>query len=179
MANHISTAARVFRQQRHLKIILNAHQVNRLKSGFVPASALKGKPRDEERPTDVSPVPKRRKDVLDLTFTNTKEAYKNKTSYELLRALVVLKLTSYDFVTNNHAKVRYITSFSASCHVICKACHSISCKKLNFIFIHPITFTHFFFSADQNEQINPRKKAFPTLNEGHILWTLCRGRRRS
>lgn len=45
------------------------------------------------------------KDPLDLTFSNTKEAYKSKTTSELIRALLVLKLSSYDVLINNHAKV--------------------------------------------------------------------------
>ena len=44
-------------------------------------------------------------DPLDLTFSNTKEAYKSKTTWELMRALLVLKLSSYDFLINNHQKV--------------------------------------------------------------------------
>lgn len=45
------------------------------------------------------------KDPLDLTFSDTKQVYKSKTSYELARALVVLKLSSFDFLINNHKKV--------------------------------------------------------------------------
>lgn len=46
------------------------------------------------------------KDKLDLTFSNTKDAYKSKTTSELIRALLVLKLSSYDILINNHARVR-------------------------------------------------------------------------
>lgn len=45
------------------------------------------------------------RDPLDLTFSNTKDAYKSKTTGELVRALVVLKLSSYDFLVFNHTKV--------------------------------------------------------------------------
>ncbi|KAE9553789.1 hypothetical protein FO519_003010 [Halicephalobus sp. NKZ332] len=42
---------------------------------------------------------------LDLSFTNTKEAFKSKTNYELLRALIVLKLCSFEFLVKNNDKV--------------------------------------------------------------------------
>lgn len=45
------------------------------------------------------------KEPLDLTFSNTKEAYKSKTSAELIRTLFVLKLSSYDFLIENHPRV--------------------------------------------------------------------------
>lgn len=45
------------------------------------------------------------KDPLDLTFSDTKQAYKSKTTPELIRALVVLKLSSFDFLVNNSTKV--------------------------------------------------------------------------
>ena len=48
------------------------------------------------------------KDPLDLTFSNTKQAYKSKTTLELIRALVVLKLSSYGFLIDNHAKVSLV-----------------------------------------------------------------------
>lgn len=48
------------------------------------------------------------KDPLDLTFSNTKQAYKSKTTLELVRALIVLKLSSYDILIDNHAKVSLV-----------------------------------------------------------------------
>lgn len=51
------------------------------------------------------------KDPLDLSFNNTKEAYKSKKTSELIRAFLVLKLTSYDFLVNNHQKVRHLIGF--------------------------------------------------------------------
>ena len=45
------------------------------------------------------------KDPLDLSFSNTKEAYKSKTTLELTRALLVLKLSSFNFLIANHRKV--------------------------------------------------------------------------
>ena len=42
---------------------------------------------------------------LDLTFTDTKEAYKSKRTSELIRACLVLKLSSFDFLVQNHEKV--------------------------------------------------------------------------
>ncbi|KAI1291786.1 Proline dehydrogenase 1, mitochondrial [Halotydeus destructor] len=47
----------------------------------------------------------RRKDPLDLTFTNTKDAYKSKTTKELLRGMLVLWLTSFDFIVDNNQKL--------------------------------------------------------------------------
>ena len=46
------------------------------------------------------------KDPLDMSFTNTKEAYKSKATSELMRAWFVLKLSSYSFIIDNNAKVR-------------------------------------------------------------------------
>ena len=54
------------------------------------------------------------RDPLDLTFSNTKEAYKSKTTGELTRALLVLKLSSYAFLINNHKRVREVKR-SQSC----------------------------------------------------------------
>lgn len=45
------------------------------------------------------------KEQLDLSFTNTRNAYKSKTTFELLRAMLVLKLSSYDILVKNHKKV--------------------------------------------------------------------------
>lgn len=45
------------------------------------------------------------KDDLDLTFENTKDAYKSKTTWELIRALTVLKLTTLDYLVENNQKV--------------------------------------------------------------------------
>ena len=42
---------------------------------------------------------------LDLTFTNTKEAYKSKKMSDLIRACLVLKLSSFDYLVQNHEKV--------------------------------------------------------------------------
>ncbi|RWS28166.1 proline dehydrogenase 1-like protein [Leptotrombidium deliense] len=40
-----------------------------------------------------------------LDFSDTKEAYKSKRTSELVRALIVLKLSSYDFLVVNHSKL--------------------------------------------------------------------------
>ncbi|KAF8788695.1 proline dehydrogenase 1, mitochondrial-like isoform X1 [Argiope bruennichi] len=48
---------------------------------------------------------KYQKDVLDLTFENTKDAYKSKTTWELIRALMVLKLSTYDYLVENNQKL--------------------------------------------------------------------------
>lgn len=45
------------------------------------------------------------KDELDLTFENTKSAYKSKTTWELIRALTVLKLSTIDYLVENNQKV--------------------------------------------------------------------------
>ena len=43
---------------------------------------------------------------FDLNFDNTREAFKSKTTSELIRALLVLKLCSFDLIVNNNSKVR-------------------------------------------------------------------------
>ena len=49
--------------------------------------------------------PEAPKDPLDLSFSNTKEAYKSKATFELIRAWFVLKLSSYNFIIEHNAKV--------------------------------------------------------------------------
>lgn len=46
-------------------------------------------------------------DKLDLTFTDSKEAYKSKKTSELIRAYLVLKLSSFDYIVLNHDKVAF------------------------------------------------------------------------
>lgn len=46
------------------------------------------------------------RDTLDLTFRDTKQAYKSKTTAELLRAVIVLYISSFDTLVYNHAKVK-------------------------------------------------------------------------
>ncbi|GFQ92962.1 uncharacterized protein TNCT_247951 [Trichonephila clavata] len=48
---------------------------------------------------------KYQKDELDLSFENTKDAYKSKSTWELIRALTVLKLSTFDFLVENNQKV--------------------------------------------------------------------------
>ncbi|XP_035208773.1 proline dehydrogenase 1, mitochondrial-like isoform X2 [Stegodyphus dumicola] len=45
------------------------------------------------------------RDSLDLTFENTKDAFKSKTTWELIRGLFVLKLSTYDYLVENHEKL--------------------------------------------------------------------------
>lgn len=52
-----------------------------------------------------SVLKKRKKDPLDLSFTNTKDAYKSKYTFELVRAYVVLTMSSFDFLVKNQDKV--------------------------------------------------------------------------
>lgn len=48
------------------------------------------------------------KNIIDLTFNNTKECFKSKKSSELMRAMIVLKLCSYPLLVDNHQKVSYL-----------------------------------------------------------------------
>lgn len=50
---------------------------------------------------------KYQKDELDLTFENAKDAYKSKSTWEIVRAIMVLKLTTSDFLVENNQKVRF------------------------------------------------------------------------
>ncbi|KFM76765.1 Proline dehydrogenase 1, mitochondrial, partial [Stegodyphus mimosarum] len=52
--------------------------------------------------TTVDGEAKYQRDELDLTFENTKDAYKSKTTWELVRALMVLKLTTFDYLVENN-----------------------------------------------------------------------------
>ena len=60
--------------------------------------------RQSTTPTTENDEP-RRIDPLDLTFHNTKQAYKSKKTSELLRAVFVLYLSQFDSLVFNHAKV--------------------------------------------------------------------------
>lgn len=42
---------------------------------------------------------------LDLTFENTKEAFKSKTNFELIRGLLVLRLCSYESIVKNNVAI--------------------------------------------------------------------------
>lgn len=44
-------------------------------------------------------------DKLDTTFTNTEQAYRSKTTFELIRAIAVLYVSSFDTLVYNHDKV--------------------------------------------------------------------------
>uniref|UniRef100_A0A1W7R9X5 Proline dehydrogenase n=1 Tax=Hadrurus spadix TaxID=141984 RepID=A0A1W7R9X5_9SCOR len=45
------------------------------------------------------------RDPLDLTFEDTKSAYKSKKTWELFRAYFVLKMTQFDYLVENHQKL--------------------------------------------------------------------------
>ncbi|XP_035207312.1 proline dehydrogenase 1, mitochondrial-like isoform X1 [Stegodyphus dumicola] len=55
--------------------------------------------------TAVDGEAKYERDELDLTFENTKDAYKSKTTWELVRALMVLKLTTFDYLVENNQQL--------------------------------------------------------------------------
>lgn len=42
---------------------------------------------------------------LDLTFSDTKEAYQSKTTAELFRAIFILQISQFKFLVHNHEKV--------------------------------------------------------------------------
>lgn len=52
-----------------------------------------------------STVPHAQKDPLDLSFENTVDAFKSKTTWEIFRAILVLKLSTFDYLVENHQKV--------------------------------------------------------------------------
>ena len=70
-------------------------------SSTVTATSSKILTNNQSEPS-VPPPPR---DPLDLTFSDTKQAFKSKTTLELLRGWFVLKLTTYDYLVYNHAKV--------------------------------------------------------------------------
>lgn len=45
------------------------------------------------------------KDPLDLTFEDAKAAFKSKTNWELIRALVVYQICSYETIVTNNMRV--------------------------------------------------------------------------
>ncbi|XP_013774417.1 proline dehydrogenase 1, mitochondrial-like [Limulus polyphemus] len=58
---------------------------------------------DTARKSNEETPPER--DPLDLTFENTQAAYKSKKTWELVRGLLVLKLSSYPYLVENHEKL--------------------------------------------------------------------------
>ena len=54
---------------------------------------------------------KRNCDKLDLTFSNTEQAYRSKTTFELIRAIAVLYVSSFDTLVYNHDKVSVVLVF--------------------------------------------------------------------
>lgn len=56
-------------------------------------------------------VPPRR-DPLDLTFANPEAAFKSKTTWEVLRALIVYQLCSSSYLVDNNMKVNCIIVYS-------------------------------------------------------------------
>lgn len=44
-------------------------------------------------------------DTIDLTFKDTEQAYKSKKTSELVRAILVLYISSFDVIINNHVAV--------------------------------------------------------------------------
>ncbi|KAH6932374.1 hypothetical protein HPB50_005090 [Hyalomma asiaticum] len=78
----------------------------RLKSSASPAAL--------DRTSESTELPPRR-DPLDLSFNDARAAYKSKTTGELLRAFVVLKLSSSNWIINNHQELstlRYVNVLS-------------------------------------------------------------------
>ncbi|KAI2799457.1 hypothetical protein BLOT_011358 [Blomia tropicalis] len=53
----------------------------------------------------LSTEPARKLDKIDLTFSNTKQAYKSKRTYELFRGILVLTISQFDFIVQNHDKI--------------------------------------------------------------------------
>ena len=67
-----------------------------------------------DQQTQANSIPlARRKDPLDLTFSNPRDAYKSKRTSELIRGYVVLTLSSFDFLVENQERVgqRFQTKF--------------------------------------------------------------------
>lgn len=48
------------------------------------------------------------REALDLSFEDTKKAFKSKTTLEIIRAILVLKLSTVDYLVENHHKVTII-----------------------------------------------------------------------
>lgn len=83
------------------RIISSIDIFPRYSSSTVTAASSKILTNNQREPS-VPPPPR---DPLDLTFSDTKQAFKSKTTLELLRGWFVLKLTTYDYLVYNHAKV--------------------------------------------------------------------------
>lgn len=66
----------------------------------------------EEPPTNIeSNAQNLNKESLDLSFENTVAAFKSKTTWEVLRAYFVLKLSTSEYLIENHQMVRLINFF--------------------------------------------------------------------
>ncbi|KAH8040166.1 hypothetical protein HPB51_009544 [Rhipicephalus microplus] len=71
----------------------------RLKSSASPAALDRAA--SESSSAELPP----QRDPLDLSFNDARAAYKSKTTGELIRAFVVLKLSSSNWIVNNHQEV--------------------------------------------------------------------------
>ncbi|KAH7956883.1 hypothetical protein HPB52_013403 [Rhipicephalus sanguineus] len=92
----------------------------RLKSSASPAAL------DRTAESSSAELPPQR-DPLDLSFNDARAAYKSKTTGELIRAFVVLKLSSSNWIVNNHQEVKCSFFGLLCCHlslfeVLCYCC---------------------------------------------------------
>ncbi|XP_054710128.1 proline dehydrogenase 1, mitochondrial-like [Uloborus diversus] len=100
------------------------------------------------------PNPPRQTDPLDLTFENSKDAYKSKTTWEIFRAIVVLKLSTIDFLVENHQMAS-----------LCKAV--LGSKLFNWMMRH--TFYGHFVAGENTKSIRPTLERLRSFGVKSIL----------
>lgn len=71
----------------------------------------------ESQASPESNVPVFNREDLDLSFEDTKKAFKSKTTWEIIRAILVLRLSTIDYLVLNHHKVIIIKIIK--CILVC------------------------------------------------------------
>lgn len=133
--------------------------IDNLNSGFgskidVNQTALKSTAaalvQDQQKQAVQSP-----KDPLDLTFEDAKAAFKSKTNWELLRALIVYQMCSYEAIVTNNMKLMKIAK-------------SILGERL-FIMLMRATFYGHFVAGEDEFKIRPKLERLRSFGVKPIL----------
>lgn len=95
------------------------------------------------------------KDPLDLTFEDAKAAFKSKTNWELIRALVVYQICSYETIVTNNMRLM-------------KICKAILGEKL-FITLMKATFYGHFVAGEDEYKIRPKLERLRSFGVKPIL----------
>ncbi|KAL1502522.1 hypothetical protein ABEB36_007654 [Hypothenemus hampei] len=105
---------------------------------------------DQQKQTVQSP-----KDPLDLTFEDAKAAFKSKTNWELIRALLVYQMCSYETIVTHNMKLM-------------KLCKAVLGERL-FIAVMKSTFYGHFVAGEDEFKIRPKLECLRSFGVKPIL----------